>query len=99
MIFALPEREFSSAFLFRRALLDAMPFRSRPRSASLLPEILFRARRRGARLATLEVRQLPRVAGQAKGGQLSVAVLTLVELLRLGLLVRLEEARGARRSA
>ena len=98
MIFALPEREFSSAFLFRRALLDAMPFRSRPRSASLLPEILFRARRRGARLATLEVRQLPRLAGEAKGGQLSVAVLTLVELLRLGILVRLEEARGVRRS-
>ncbi len=97
-IFALPEREFSSAFLFRRALLDAMPFRSRPRSASLLPEILFRARRRGARLVTLEVQSLPRIAGQAKGGQLTVAALTLVELLRLGVLVRLDEARGVRRS-
>ena len=98
-IFALPEREFSSAFLFRRALLDAMPFRSLPRSATLLPEILFRARRRGARLTTLEVPQRPRLAGRAKGGQLSVAALTFVELLRLGALVRLDEARGVRRSA
>ena len=98
-IFALPEREFSSAFLFRRSLLDAMPFRSLPRSATLLPEILFRARRRGARLTTLEVPQRPRLAGRAKGGQLSVAALTFVELIRLGALVRIDEARGVRRSA
>ena len=96
-VFALPEREFSSAFLFKRSLLDAMPFRSRPRSATLLPEILFRARRRGARLATLEVESRPRLAGRAKGGQLSVAALTFVELLRLGVLLRIDEARGVRR--
>lgn len=95
-LFALPEREFSSAFLFRRALLDAMPFRSHPRSATLLPEILYRARRRRARVVTTEVQSLPRRAGQAKGGQLSVAALTLVELLRLAPLIRLDERRGAR---
>src|SRR4029077_16436761 len=56
-LFSLPEREFSSAFLFRASLLRAMRFRSRPRSAALLPEILFRARRRGARITEREIEQ------------------------------------------
>ena len=99
VLFALPLREFSSAFLFRRALLDAMPFRSRPRGATILPEILFRARCRGAVLATLEVPHYPRRAGRAKGGQLSVALLTLLELVRIAALARWDEKRGVRRAA
>lgn len=98
-LFALPFEEFSSAFLFRRVLLDEMPFRSRPRSATLLPEILYRARSRGARIVTLYVPQLPRRSGRAKGGQLSVAALTLLEMLRLAPLVRLDEIRKVRRVA
>lgn len=97
--FELPYEEFSSAFLFRRSLLDQMPFRSRPRSATLLPEILFRARSRGARMETLVVPQLPRRSGRAKGGQLSVAVLTFLEMARLAPLVRLDELRKVRRVA
>lgn len=95
-LFDLPMREFSSLFLFRRSALDAMPFRSRPRSATLLPEILFRARRRGRPIAELVVQQHPRRGGRAKGGQLSVAFLTLVELVRLAWSVRLEERRVPR---
>lgn len=95
-LFDLPMREFSSLFLFRRSALDAMPFRSRPRSATLLPEILFRARRRGRPIAELVVQQHPRRGGRAKGGQLSVAFLTLLELVRLAWSVRLEERRVPR---
>lgn len=98
-LFDLPLREFSSAFLFRRTLLDAMPFRSSARSATLLPEILYRARCRGARIVELDVQQFPRSAGRAKGGQISVALVTLVELLRLAPLVRMDELRGIRRVA
>lgn len=97
-LFDLPLREFSSAFLFRRALLEAMPFRSRARSATLLPEILCRARARGARVVAVDVDQFPRRGGRAKGGQLSVALLTLVELVRLAPLVRLDELRKVRRT-
>jgi len=96
-LFDLPLRQFSSAFLFRRVLLDAMPFRSRPRSATLLPEILFRARARGATLVELDLPQFPRRGGRAKGGQLSVAALTLAEMIRLAPLVRLDELRKVRR--
>lgn len=98
ILFALPQREFSSVFLFRRALLEAMPFRSRARSAALLPEILFRARTRGARCIQLEVNAPARRGGRAKGGQLSVALLTLAELTRVALLARFDEVRGARRA-
>lgn len=96
-LFDLPLRQFSSAFLFRRALLEAMPFRSRPRAATLLPEILYRARQRGSRLVELDLPQYPRRGGRAKGGQLSVAVITLLELIRLAPLVRMDELRKVRR--
>ena len=92
----LPLSEFSAAFLFRRALVDAMRIRSRPRSATFLPEVLFRAKTRHARFAQLPIDWRPRLGGQAKGGQLSVALLTLVELVRLAPLVRWDELMARR---
>lgn len=94
-LFALPEPEFSSAFLFRGSLLRGMRFRARPRSAALLPEILFRARRRRARISLREIDQRSRWSGRAKGGQLSVAIITLVELVRVAVLARFDERRRA----
>ena len=97
-LFALPYREFSSAFLFRRSLLAAMSFVSSPRGATLLPEVLARARSRGAAIATIVVTHLPRRAGRAKGGQLSVALRTLVDLARVAVIVRRQERALARRA-
>lgn len=96
-LFPLPLEEFSSVFLFRRALIDSMTIRSRPRSATFLPEVLFRADRRQARFAELWIDPRPRMGGRAKGAQLSVALLTLLELARLAPLVRWDELRYARR--
>jgi glycosyltransferase involved in cell wall biosynthesis len=93
-LLAIPVPEFSSIFLFRRALLETMPFRSRERSATILPEILFRARQRNATFATVVVPHFPRRSGRAKGGSLAVAFFTLVELVRLAVLVRLDELRN-----
>lgn len=98
-IFPLPLDEFSSVFLFRRSLIDAMPIRSRPRAATFLPEVLFRADARHARFTQLLVEPRPRMGGRAKGAQLSVAVFTLVELLRLAPLVRWDELRATRARA
>ena len=97
LLFPLPLSEFSSAFLFRRALVDGMPIRSRPNGASFLPEVLYRASVRQARFAQLVIEPRARFGGRAKGGQLSVAIRTLVELLRLAPIVRLDEFRHARR--
>jgi len=95
-LFPLPLEEFSSVFLFRRALIDAMPIRSRPRSATFLPEVLYRANVRRARFVQLGIDPRPRMGGRAKGGQLSVALFTLVELMRLAPLVRWDEMRARR---
>ncbi len=98
VLFPLPLEEFSSVFLFRRALIDAMPIRARARSAAFLPEILFRASERDARFIELMIDPRPRLGGHAKGAQLSVALLTLVELMRLAPLVRWDELRYSRRA-
>ena len=95
-LFPLPLDEFSSVFLFRRALVDAMPIRSRPRSATFLPEVLYRASARHARFVQLAIDPRPRQGGRAKGAQLSVALYTLVELIRLAPLVRWDELRTRR---
>ncbi len=97
-IFPVPLSEFSSVFLFRRALIDAMPIRSRPRGATFLPEVLYRSSQRHARFQQLLIEPRARYGGRAKGGQLSVAVRTLFELVRLAPLVRWDELRFARRS-
>ena len=96
-LLAIPVREFSSLFLFRRSLIDTMPIRSRPRGATILPEVISRAHLRGATIATVPVAQYPRRSGRAKGGQLSVAILTFLELLRIAALVRFDEMRKVRR--
>ena len=98
-LLAIPVREFSSILLFRRSLLDAMPLRSRDSGATMLPEVLFRAHSRGAKLVTVLVPHFPRRSGQAKGGRLSVVLITLVELARIAVLVRVDELRGVRRAA
>jgi glycosyltransferase involved in cell wall biosynthesis len=93
-LFPLPLAEFSSVFLFRRALIDAMPLRSRPGSATFLPEVLYRANARHARFVQLVIEPRARMGGRAKGAQLSVALYTLVELMRLAPLVRWDELRS-----
>ena len=98
VLFGIPYREFSSAFLFRRSLLDAMPFCSRPGGATLLPEILARAHFRGAVVVPVQVHHLPRTAGREKGGQLSVGLLTLIDTVRVALIVRSQERAVERKS-
>lgn len=93
-LFPLPLAEFSSVFLFRRSLVDAMALRSKPRSATFLLEVLYRANARQARFTQLVIDPRPRMGGRAKGAQLSVALFTLLELVRLAPLVRWDELRS-----
>jgi glycosyltransferase involved in cell wall biosynthesis len=96
-LLAIPVPEFSSILLFRRSLLDSMTLRSRDNGATMLPEVLSRAHARGARLVTVVVPHFPRRSGRAKGGRLSVVLITGVELARIAVLVRLDEMRRVRR--
>jgi glycosyltransferase involved in cell wall biosynthesis len=94
----VPLAEFSSVFLFRRSLVASMPIRSRARTATLLPEVLFRASARGARFAQLMFEPRPRMGGKAKGARPVMILLTLVELFRLAPLVRIDEFAYSRRA-
>jgi glycosyltransferase involved in cell wall biosynthesis len=97
-LFPVPLDEFSSTFLFRRSLIEGLPIRSRPRAATVLPEVLYRSKMRGARFVQVPIQVRPRTAGKAKGGRLSVALRTVIELVRLAPLVRVDELRRARRT-
>ncbi len=97
-LFPVPLAEFSSVFLFRRSLVASMPIRSRARTATLLPEVLFRASSRGARFAQLVFEPRPRMGGKAKGARPTTILLTLVELFRLAPLVRIDEFTHSRRA-
>lgn len=90
-LLGIPLSQFSSSFLFRRSALDGLTLSSRPRSAAILPEILARARRRGARFREVLIAHHPRIAGRAKGDDLRVALFSFVELLRLAIRIRLSE--------
>lgn len=90
-LLSIPVEEFSSILLFRRSLLDSMSLRSRDNGATMLPEVLFRAHSRGAVLTTVPVQHFPRRSGRAKGGRLSGALITLIELARIAVLVRIDE--------
>lgn len=92
VLLGLPVRDFSFCFLFRGDLVRSLRTRSRPRAATILPELLFLAYRQSALLAEREVDVLPRRSGEAKGARPAVVIQTSLELLRLALLHRLVPA-------
>lgn len=87
-------REFSSSFLFRRSIFADLHLTSRASSGTLLPELLARASRRGARFREVTIEHHPRRAGTPKGGQLRVALISLIELVRLAWAVRRDPDRA-----
>jgi len=87
ILFDLPVSEFSLCFLFAREAVQG-DWRSRPNAATILPEILYTAHRRGLRIVSVEVEHLPRRSGQAKGANPRVAILSLIEMIRLAVLLR-----------
>lgn len=88
LLLGLPLPEFSSCFLFRRDAVEGR-WMSRSDAAAILPEVLYRARRRGLRMRSVDIEHLPRLSGRGKGASPRVAVLTLVELVRLAIVLRL----------
>jgi hypothetical protein len=49
-------------------------------------------------IESVEIHHMPRAAGREKGGQLSVALLTLIDMVRVALLVRSRERAVARKT-
>jgi glycosyltransferase involved in cell wall biosynthesis len=81
--------------MFRRAILEALPLRSR--GAAISAELVARARARGARITEVEVNHKPRRHGVQTGLQPRVVLRALAELATLW--AELSRHRSARTAA
>lgn len=98
-LLGIPLREFSSSFLFRRQLIASLPLIiSRPSGGTILPEILARAHRNGGRFREVTIEHYPRRGGVPKGGQARVAVVSLLELVRIAWEIRRSASQRRDRS-
>ncbi len=90
MLFGFRFREISSCKLYRADLVNDLPLLSRPGTATVEPEVLFRLLRRGARFAEVPYHLLPRQGGTAKGARIPMILKTFADLfwLRIRLIGR-----------
>lgn len=89
-LFGFRYREISNCKLYRVDLLRNLPVLSRPGTATIEPEVIYRLARQGARFAEVPYHLLPRQGGTAKGAKLSMIVRTFFDIfwLRFRLLNR-----------
>jgi hypothetical protein len=83
LVNALFEQSFKDVnwvHMWRRRVFDVIEPSSR--GVFLLEEILVRARLHGFRVAEIDSRYVPRLAGQAKGSSPGTILLTIVEMVR-----------------
>lgn len=100
VLFGYTARDVDCAFkLFPRTLLAEVKLHSTGHTLS--PELLIKARRAGYRVAEVRVTHLPRPAGEAKGARVDHIVRSLLELMRLRLVLvgTPRQAPGVRRGA
>ncbi len=82
LLFGLQIRDIDCGFkLFRRDLLDGISLRAQ--GAMISTELMAKLAARGARICEVDVRHLPRVAGQPSGAKLAVIGRAFVELFVL----------------
>jgi glycosyltransferase involved in cell wall biosynthesis len=90
LLFGFRFREISNCKLYRVDLLKDLPLISRPGTATIEPEVIFRLARGGARFAEVPYHLLARQGGTAKGAKISMIFKTFFDLfwLRFRLLRR-----------
>lgn len=85
MLFRLPIRNFNYCHLYRLSLLRQIRLQFTG-SAMLYAEIFVKARRRGARIAQIQIPYVPRAGGKATGAKPSLILRTGRDMIRLWLL-------------
>lgn len=88
IFFGVKLKEISTAVLWRKKALDTLPMTSAQRSAMIEPELIYRAWKKGYRIAEVGIPYYPRKYGRPKGADPLMILITLIELLKLLLTVR-----------
>lgn len=83
LLFGVEIPQFSSLFLFRRAVVQQSQAAVSDRASNMLPVLYLEVLQRGLRVGTVGTRQSARAAGRSKGGSVVNAVRTVVEDLAL----------------
>jgi glycosyltransferase involved in cell wall biosynthesis len=83
VLFGFRFREISNCKLYKVDLLKDLPVLSRPGTATIEPEVIFRLARQGARFAEVPYTLLPRQGGTAKGAKPSMIMKTFFDLFWL----------------
>lgn len=83
LLFGFRFREISNCKLYKVDLLRNLPVLSRPGTATLEPEVIYRLMRRGARFAEVPYELLPRQGGTAKGAKLGMIIKTMIDIFWL----------------
>jgi glycosyltransferase involved in cell wall biosynthesis len=94
LMFGLRTSDVDCGFkLFKRELLDGLELRAT--GAMISTELMARLAGRGARIAEVDVRHLPRLAGQSSGASLKVIARAFRELAALYRELRAERRRAS----
>lgn len=80
LLFGMPERQFQYISLSRRSVLEEVGV-DYAGSAFFLAEVLIKAKARGYRLRSLDIRYSPRVAGRSTGARPSLIARTVWDML------------------
>lgn len=93
IFFGIKLREISLCTLYRRWVLQAITIESRPGSALIQPEVMYKAMKMGCRIKEVEMSHYPRAGGKSKGANPGMIIRTLIEMLRLWWKQRYETKR------
>lgn len=83
LLFGVTLREISTAMLWRKKILDQIEITALDRSALIQPEVIYKAWKSGAKFTDVGFRYHPRIGGFPKGGDPTMIVVTMKEMIRL----------------
>ncbi len=83
ILFGVKLKEVSTAVLWRKKVLDALPMTAAPRSAMIEPELIYRSWKKGYRITDVGIPYYLRKKGKPKGTNPLMILVTLKELTRL----------------
>lgn len=83
LLFGVTLREISTAILWKKKILDQIEITALDRSALIQPEVIYKAWNMGAKFTDVGFRYHSRIGGFPKGGDPTMIVVTIKEMIRL----------------